>query len=91
MSLTCKSFAELLTKFVFGHIEFITELGLLSNYERFLYKVEFARGETCRQGTHPLPGHLIPSDLGLAYVLLVETNPFSKLSDFSGTCNSNIP
>ena len=35
-------------------------------------------------------GHLVPSNLGLAYVLLVETNPFPEhVVIFS--CNSNIP
>ena len=37
-------------------------------------------------------GHLVPSHLGLACVLLVETNPFPELVIiFSGLCTSNIP
>ena len=37
-------------------------------------------------------GHLVPSHLGLAYVLLVETNPFPKLVViFSGLFTPNIP
>ena len=37
-------------------------------------------------------GHLVPSHLELAYVLLVETNPFPKLVViFSGLFTSNIP
>ena len=37
-------------------------------------------------------GHLVPSHLGLAYVPLVETNPFSGTCRyFSGLCTSNIP
>ena len=37
-------------------------------------------------------GHLVPSLLGLAYVLLVETNPFFRtFRYFSGLCSSNIP
>ena len=36
-------------------------------------------------------GRLIPSFLGLAYVLLVETNPFFRTCYFSGLCSSKIP
>ena len=36
-------------------------------------------------------GHLVPSHLGLAYVLLVETNPFSRTCIFSRLFTSNIP
>ena len=37
-------------------------------------------------------GHLVPSHLGLAYVLLVKTNLFSRTcSYFSRLCYSNIP
>ena len=37
-------------------------------------------------------GHLVPSHLGLAYVLLVETNPFPELVVIvSGLFTSNIP
>ena len=34
--------------------------------------------------------HLVPSNLELAYVLLVETNPFPELVTFSGLFTSNI-
>ena len=37
-------------------------------------------------------GHLVPFHLGLAYVLLVENNPFPELVViFFGLCISNIP
>ena len=37
-------------------------------------------------------GHMVPPHLGLAYALLVETNPFpGTCRHFSGQCYSNIP
>ena len=36
-------------------------------------------------------GHLVPSHLGLAYVLLLQTDPFFRTRYFSGLCSSNTP
>ena len=51
------------------------------------YISPFATGVACRQGTLT-PG---PVPLGLAYVLLVETNPFSNLSLFYRTMLFEYP
>ena len=54
-----------------------TELDLLPNYERFSKIVCDGCGMPTRDAYSF--GHPVPSHLGLAYVLLVETNPIPKL------------
>ena len=58
----------------------ITELDYLPNYERFPWNI--CNGCSMPTGDTYSSEHLVPSDLGLAYVLLVETNPFPELVIF---------
>ena len=49
----------------------------------------FATGVACQQGTLTPSWHLIPSHSGLAYALLVETNPFPECVVIFPDCTSN--
>ena len=57
-----------------------TELDLLPTYEKFPYNI--CDGCSMLSGDAYSSGHLVPSHIGLAYVLLVETNPFPELVFF---------
>ena len=67
-----------------------TELGLLLNHYKRVPQSIF---DWCGMPTGDAysSGHLFRSHLGLAYVLLVETNSFPNLSLFPGLCSSNLP
>ena len=57
--------------------DLITKLDLLSNFRRFPKNIFDQFGMPT--GDVYSSGHLVPSDLGLAYVLLVDTNPFPEI------------
>ena len=57
--------------------DLFTQLDLLPTYER--YPKNICGGFSMLTGDAYSSGHLVPSHLGLAYVQLVETNPFSDL------------
>ena len=57
--------------------DLFTELNLSLAYERFPQNI--CDGCSMLTGDAYSSGHLVPSHSGLAYVLLVETNPFLEL------------
>ena len=63
--------------------DLFTELDLLLTYERF--PLTICDGRSMLTGDAYSSWHLVPSHLGLAYVLLVENNPFPNLSYFFRT------
>ena len=70
--------------------DLFTELDLLPTYERCPYNIY--DGCSMLTGDTYFSGHLVSSHFGLAYVLLVETNPFPEfVVIFSGLFISNIP
>ena len=60
-----------------GNRDLNTDVDLSPNYERFLWNICDGRGMLIWDAHSS--GHLVPSNLGLAYVLRVETNPFPEL------------
>ena len=57
--------------------DLFTEHDLLPTYERFQYII--CDGCSMLTGDTYSSGHVVPSDLGLSYVLLVDTDPFPEL------------
>ena len=67
-----------------------TEVDLLPTYKSF--PLNICDGCRILTGDAYSSGHLVPSNSGLAYVILVETNPFRELVVIlSGLFTSNFP